>query len=701
MKSWFKNLSVGKKMASAFLMLILLILIIAVAGFYFIQKTNSHIDRYSLNLLPADDLLLNIDRDMQQILVSERTLLIPVTGKADFNSLIKDINENYEQINDRWEKFKSVAQETNISEKISEFEKYFEAWKSSTKGIIHKLESSGKSEYTSVENTALNENASAFTSARNVIDELEDVINKEAKNLHEESDSFYHSAVFLFLTGLLIYLLIALPAGFFFFNMIRRALKNTAVLISDLGNGKLNSRIKVEAEDEFGQIGRTLNKFADDLQKYVIGSMQSISEGNFNIEIPSKGEGDEIAPAINNTVIALKELTSEINRMSEWARQGDLESRGNAEKFNGGYKEIVKGLNTTILEIISKVRTAENVMMELAEGDLTARMTGDYKGNYKKLQGVVNKLAESLENIVSEVHEAVSATADSSSMISSGTEEMAAGSQEQSIQTAEVASAVEQMARTIIETTKNAGMAFDIAKEAGSAAKNGGKVVDETIKRMVRIAEVVQKSSMTIKQLGQSSGQIGEIIQVIDDIADQTNLLALNAAIEAARAGEQGRGFAVVADEVRKLAERTTKATKEISAMIKQIQNDTKDAVKAIDEGNAEVETGKEMAGKAGDSLRDIIDAANRVLDVVNNVASASEEQSSAAEQISKNIEAISSVTQQSSDGIHQIARTAEDLNRLTDKLRGQVNKFKINGKAHKVREKASFIKSNGQLVEN
>ena len=292
--------------------------------------------------------------------------------------------------------------------------------------------------------------------------------------------------------------------------------------------------------------------------------------------------------------------------------------------------------------------------------------------------------------------------ASASSEISSSTEQMAAGAQEQTSQATEVAGAVEEMTKTIIENSRNASSTAETAKSAKVSAEQGGRVVEETVVGMKRIAEVVRQSAGTVQELGRSSDQIGEIITVIEDIADQTNLLALNAAIEAARAGEQGRGFAVVADEVRKLAERTTKATKEIAGMIKKIQTDTQGAVVAMEEGTKQVSAGIALADKAGASLQEIVTVSQKVTDMVTRIAAASEQQSKASEQISHNVEGISNVTNESAMGVQQIAQAADDLNRLTENLQTLVGRFKVTGtksKSSPVPRSNIGVRANGKLV--
>ncbi|MCX7983770.1 MAG: methyl-accepting chemotaxis protein [Bacteroidetes bacterium] len=336
---------------------------------------------------------------------------------------------------------------------------------------------------------------------------------------------------------------------------------------------------------------------------------------------------------------------------------------------------IVIKINRLILTTIFQLRDS---FQRVANGDVTVSVPVHTNDELGAMAESFNAMTKELRELLQKVSESTETIASATTEISSSTEQMSAGAQEQSSQASEVASAVEEMTKTIVENSKNASLTAETARKARDTAKEGSIIVRDTIDGMKQIASVVNRSAETVQALGKASDQIGEIISVIDDIADQTNLLALNAAIEAARAGEQGRGFAVVADEVRKLAERTTKATKEIATMIRHIQNETKGAVISMEEGTQKVEYGISLADKAGKALENIVEISQQVTDMVNQIAAASEQQSSASEQISKNIEAISTVTQQTASGIQQIAHSAENLNQLTEQLRDLVSRFKL-----------------------
>jgi methyl-accepting chemotaxis protein len=234
------------------------------------------------------------------------------------------------------------------------------------------------------------------------------------------------------------------------------------------------------------------------------------------------------------------------------------------------------------------------------------------------------------------------------------------------------------MSATSSDIAQNCQLAAEGAQRASQSANNGAEVVERTVAVMGQIAAKVQATAKTVESLGERSDQIGAIIGTIEDIADQTNLLALNAAIEAARAGEHGRGFAVVADEVRALAERTTRATKEIGEMIKAIQKETKGAVTAMEQGVQQVESGTVEAAKSGDALRDILEQINAVTMQVNQIATAAEEQTATTSEISSNMMQITQVVQDTAGGAHQSATAAAQLSGNAVELQRLVSQFKL-----------------------
>jgi methyl-accepting chemotaxis protein len=245
-------------------------------------------------------------------------------------------------------------------------------------------------------------------------------------------------------------------------------------------------------------------------------------------------------------------------------------------------------------------------------------------------------------------------------------------------QTGTIATASEEMAATSDGIAQNCTTAAESSKQGNLLVAEGVSVVQETVAGMHRISERVKATAASLGSLGSRSDQIGEIVGTIEDIADQTNLLALNAAIEAARAGEQGRGFAVVADEVRALAERTTKATKEIAHMIKSIQSETADAVKSMGEGVNEVERGSGDAARSGDALSQILTQISSISMEVNQIATAAEEQTATTMEITNNITAISEVVTMSASCSHDSASAAKELLARAEELHHLVDRFTL-----------------------
>jgi methyl-accepting chemotaxis protein len=315
----------------------------------------------------------------------------------------------------------------------------------------------------------------------------------------------------------------------------------------------------------------------------------------------------------------------------------------------------------------------------IAAGDLSggeiAVLTRDEMGD---LTAAVNEMQSQLRELLRKIEGDARTLAGATDEISAASTQAAQGAGAQSEQIGHIATAMQEMSSTVVEISGSSGRAADAAQKAAHLARQGGGIVEQALASMRSLAESITAMTGKLDELGKSSDRIGNVVKLIDDIADQTNLLALNAAIEAARAGEQGRGFAVVADEVRKLAERTTKATKEIAGMIGEVQVETKTAVEGMQAGTQQIQTGLDITAQAGSSLSEIITAAQQAGDMVTQIATAITEQSSASEEIRSSVELIARITRESTAGAEQSAKASQDLSGLALELQRLVSRFKL-----------------------
>ena len=332
---------------------------------------------------------------------------------------------------------------------------------------------------------------------------------------------------------------------------------------------------------------------------------------------------------------------------------------------------VIRGIMHSIASVVEGTRG-------VSEGDLAIPPLPANSTEMGRLGEAFNSMLRNISNIVKTIAGTAARVSISANKIHRVSEQISQTAAEVAMQAGAVAEASTEVANSSASISDNCHLAAEGALRAKQSAEAGSAVVEQTVRLMKEITQTVQSSSQTVVELGERSKQIGAIIGTIKDIADQTNLLALNAAIEAARAGEQGRGFAVVADEVRKLAERTAKATQEIGQMIGAIQQETGNAVQAMARGTDQVEAITVEAARSGEALNDILLQVSDLALKLEQISTASERQSASSEEISGSIQSITSSIQVTASEAQASAQSASEMNAIAEELMGNLGKFKV-----------------------
>ncbi len=385
----------------------------------------------------------------------------------------------------------------------------------------------------------------------------------------------------------------------------------------------------------------------------LVEAAQRVGEGDLSetVAVTSRDEIGELARTFNDSIARLRtQVQTESERDEERRRREDLQ------------ESIIKFLD---------------VAMEVSQGDLTKRgeVTSDVLGN---VVDAINVMVAEIGATMADVRGAALQVAAGASQMTDSSGRMTEGAQAQAREAGRVAESVEGLTQSVRQVADSARASAQAAREALDAAQKGDVAVRDSLQAMQRIRGEVQSISKKIKSLGDRSLEISEIVNTIEDIASQTNLVALNAAIEAAGAGEAGLRFAVVADEVRKLAERSAKATKDIAVLIKNVQADTQDAVVVMEQGTLEVEAGYRMTVQAGDSLKAIADVSQRSAVLAQDISEATQEQVRGAETVTQAMQSIQTVASQTELRVLEARRTVAELARLAEELTASLARFKL-----------------------
>nr|WP_322981359.1 methyl-accepting chemotaxis protein [Pseudomonas sp. C11] len=328
--------------------------------------------------------------------------------------------------------------------------------------------------------------------------------------------------------------------------------------------------------------------------------------------------------------------------------------------------------------IVGPLQRVVGIARKVADGDLTEDIASDRRDELGQLMQAMQAMTLSLRDLISRLGSGITQLATAAEELSAVTAQTSAGVTEQRMETEQVATAMNQMAATVLDVARNAENAAGSATEAEDQTREGGKIVQLAITQIEQLARTVETSAEAIGRLKGDSANIGTVLDVIKSIAEQTNLLALNAAIEAARAGEAGRGFAVVADEVRALARRTQESTQQIEQLVATLQNGAESAVGVMAQSRSMAGDTVEAARHAGTALTRIDEAVSRIQQMNQQIATASEEQSSVAEEINRSISNIRDIAEQSAAASEETSAASVDLARLGSDLQLQVSRFKV-----------------------
>lgn len=402
--------------------------------------------------------------------------------------------------------------------------------------------------------------------------------------------------------------------------------------------------------------------------------------GDFNDANPD--ENGELLFSLHQIALNLKEKSTIADHIAKGDLSAEIDLRSDADVFGASFKNMIDELRLIVQTEEERSRLQSSIfkllseVKEVASGDLTVRaeVTSEITG---EIAEAFNFMTVELRSLISQVKEVTFQVGSSANAINDTTEQLARGSEAQAAQISRTTSAVSNMTLQILEVSKNASLSAQVADDSLNNARYGTKAVQDNINAMDSIRRQVQETAKRIKKLGERSQEIGQIVGLIDDLSDRTSLLALNASLQAA-GSERERGFSVVAEEVKRLAERSNRLTQQIAGLAQTIQIETKDVVASMEETIHEVVVGSTLADKAGQTLVEIEQVSQRLAKLIQSISESANRQAQSSEDISKEMVNISKVTELVNDGSKRAAESVKTLVVLSNELRGSVAPFKL-----------------------
>jgi methyl-accepting chemotaxis protein len=644
----FDNIKIGTKLSGSFLAVVVILAAVAMIGYTNIRSIAARSDvMYKQNTAAIEE-MGSINTSLEKMRGNVyRYIAVP----ADRQKMAQNITELIVSVNESMQTYKN----RNISAEEKKIIAGFDAvWPELQRGYkaVMKAGDEGKNDEVDRLMAAGSYVVEARMKISAAIHDLNEINLKNAEAANKANTDAASTASSAVLIATILAVAVALALGFAMTMSITGPLKKGVWMMEELEQGHVSSRLEMKRKDEIGILAQAMDRFTEKLQKVVVGTLIKISKGDVSIELPPMDSKDEIGPALKLMIETIKNLIKEMDILTKSALDGKLEVRGNAETFDGAYKDIVAGVNKTLDALLGPINEASEVLEKVANKDMTARIQGDYKGDHAKIKNSLNLATENLDKALQQVAIGAEQVASASVQVSTGGQSLSQGASEQASSLEEVSSNLQEMLSMTKQNAINAREAKGVADQARNSADKG--------------AESMNLMSSAINKIKTSSDATAKIVKTIDEIAFQTNLLALNAAVEAARAGDAGKGFAVVAEEVRNLAMRSAEAAKNTSNLIEQAVKNSENGV------NINTEVLK--------NFQEITERTNKVSQVVAEIAAASDQQDQGISQINKAVEQMNQVTQQNAANAEESASAAEEMSSQSEEMRSMVAGFRLSG---------------------
>ncbi len=696
------DMNVGKKLMGGFLIVLLILVVVAALGYVNLQDAASRQNALYAKMQGTENLALTnaaLEKMRGDIY---RYIAVPADRAATSASLAAQ----REIITHNMAEFRTRPLTDADKSTLSKFD---EAW-TRMQSTYKQIEVDTDAGSMAAVDAALAAGSPAVSARAECLDAVKTLVTSsftQAEDLNDATDAAAASASMIMILATIVAVIAGLAIAVFLSKSITGPIEQVRQNISEIHKGHLTRRLNLNRKDELGEMADTMDRFSEDLQKYVIGTLKQIAEGDLSRNLKVRDDKDEIVPAILTVQEALRGLISEANMLSKAAVEGKLQTRGNADKFKGGYKEIIQGVNETLEAVVVPVNEAMNVSNEYAQGNFTARFDENItvKGDFVKFKGALNNIGIEVAKSMTVVNQQVGDLAASAEEANASVEEVSAGSaqvaknasgvsvnaEKATLGVEQVQKAMEDLSRTIQDVATKSELVAKIVQDTTTFSREGMELAKKTEQGMIGITKSSNDVNQIIGEIKDQMDKISEIVNLITDLANQTNLLALNAAIEAARAGDAGRGFAVVATEVKSLAVESRASAERISEMIDSLQKKTENAVDAVTASNTGVREGSEALQETLSSFSKIVTAIDKISQNVSEVAAAAEEQAASVEEVTASVNEVGGLMQsttreatdaaaaseESSAAIDQITKVVANVNTIVDRVTKEVSRFR------------------------